>query len=68
MSEARKKEELEKEEKQRVAVEQAEKAKSNINKREKDLEKDEKNAEEQFLVAQRMLSPATNCLSTGIRH
>ena len=56
LSEARKKEELEKEEKWPVAVEQAEKTKSNIDKREKDLEKDEKNAEKQFLVAQRMYS------------
>ena len=30
------------------------------------MEKNEKNAEEQFLVAQRMLSHASNCLSTAI--
>ena len=66
LSEAKKKEELEKEEKQPVAVEQAEKAKSNIDKRGKDLEKDEKNAEKQYLVVQRMLSHASNCLSTAI--
>ena len=46
-------------------MEQAEKAKSN-NKGEKDLKKDEKTTEEQFLLAQRMLSHATNCLSTAI--
>ena len=46
LSEAGKREELEKEEKWQKAVKQAEKAKSNIDKKEKDLEKDEKNAEE----------------------
>ena len=52
--------------KQCKAVEQEEKAKSNIDKKKTDLEKDEKNANEQFLVAQRMLSHASNCLSTAI--
>ena len=47
-------------------MEQAEKVKSNIDKAEKDLEKDEKNAEEPFLVAQRILSHASNCISTAI--
>ena len=46
LSEAGKSEELEKEEKWQKAVKQAEKAKSNIDKKEKELEKDEKNAEE----------------------
>ena len=46
LSEAGKREELEKEEKWQKAAKQAEKAKSNIDKKEKELEKDEKNAEE----------------------
>ena len=37
-----------------------------LTKKKTDLEKDEKNANEQFLVAQRMLSHASNCLSTAI--
>ena len=47
-------------------MEQAEEAKSNIDKRIKDLEKDENNAKEQFFVAQSMLSHASNCLSIVI--
>ena len=50
------------EKKRQKSVQQDEKAKGNIDKR----EKDEKNTEEQFLVAQRMLSHASNCLSTAI--
>ena len=47
-------------------MEQAQKVKSNINKREKNLEKGQKNVEEKFFVAQRMLSHASNCPSTAI--
>ena len=47
-------------------MEQAEEAKSDIDKRIKDLKKGENNAKEQFFVAQSMLSHASNCLSIVI--